>query len=66
MMKFVLIFFQYSESKSFCEDLTEGKFSFPIIHAVNNQKHDRQVLRKFKRLLFLFLFFALVCSFVIC
>lgn len=38
---------QYSESKSFCEDLTEGKFSFPIIHAVNNQKHDRQVLRKF-------------------
>lgn len=38
--------FQYSESKSFCEDLTEGKFSFPIIHAVNNQKHDRQVLRK--------------------
>lgn len=39
--------FQYSESKSFCEDLTEGKFSFPIIHAVNNQKQDRQVLRKF-------------------
>lgn len=39
--------FQYSESKSFCEDLTEGKFSFPIIHAVNNQTHDRQVLRKF-------------------
>lgn len=38
---------QYSESKSFCEDLTEGKFSFPIIHAVNNQQHDRQVLRKF-------------------
>lgn len=36
---------EYSESKSFCEDLTEGKFSFPIIHAVNNQKHDRQVLR---------------------
>lgn len=38
--------FQYSESKSFCEDLTEGKFSFPIIHAVNNQKQDRQVLRR--------------------
>lgn len=43
--------FQYSESKSFCEDLTEGKFSFPIIHAVNNQKQDRQVLRKFFLLL---------------
>lgn len=42
----VHLHFQYSESKSFCEDLTEGKFSFPIIHAVNNQKQDRQVLRK--------------------
>jgi len=39
-----LICKEYTESKSFCEDLTEGKFSFPIIHAVNNQKHDRQVL----------------------
>lgn len=38
-------FFQYSENKSFCEDLTEGKFSFPIIHAVHYQKQDRQVLR---------------------
>lgn len=38
---------QYSESKSFCEDLTEGKFSFPIIHAVNNQTNDRQVLREY-------------------
>lgn len=36
---------QYSENKSFCEDLTEGKFSFPIIHAVHYQKQDRQVLR---------------------
>lgn len=44
---YTLFVLQYSESKSFCEDLTEGKFSFPIIHAVNNQKHDRQVLRKF-------------------
>lgn len=44
---FFFLNFKYSESKSFCEDLTEGKFSFPIIHAVNNQKQDRQVLRKF-------------------
>lgn len=43
----IFSFLQYSESKSFCEDLTEGKFSFPIIHAVNNQTNDRQVLRKF-------------------
>lgn len=33
----------YSDNKSYCEDLTEGKFSFPVIHAVRNQK-DRQVL----------------------
>ncbi|CAO1304618.1 unnamed protein product [Diamesa hyperborea] len=35
---------EYSENKSFCEDLTEGKFSFPIIHAITIQKEDRQVL----------------------
>ena len=44
LMKFIF-FVQYSENKSFCEDLTEGKFSFPIIHAVQIQKQDRQVLR---------------------
>lgn len=37
---------EYSENKSFCEDLTEGKFSFPIIHAIQIQKDDKQVLRK--------------------
>ena len=25
---------QYADNKSFCEDLTEGKFSFPIIHSI--------------------------------
>ncbi|XP_063619351.1 terpene synthase isoform X1 [Cydia splendana] len=35
---------EYSENKSFCEDLTEGKFSFPIIHAIHNQDGDNQVL----------------------
>ena len=38
---------EYSENKSFCEDLTEGKFSFPIIHAIQVQKEDRQVLREY-------------------
>lgn len=30
----------YFKSKSFCEDLTEGKFSFPIIHCVRNSGDD--------------------------
>jgi len=28
---------EYMKSKSFCEDLTEGKFSFPIIHCIRQQ-----------------------------
>uniref|UniRef100_A0A1B0AY66 Geranylgeranyl pyrophosphate synthase n=4 Tax=Glossina TaxID=7393 RepID=A0A1B0AY66_9MUSC len=35
---------EYTENKSFAEDLTEGKFGFPIIHAVRTQKQDNQVL----------------------
>mmetsp|Transcript_1937 Transcript_1937/g.2898 ORF Transcript_1937/g.2898 Transcript_1937/m.2898 type:complete len:223 (+) Transcript_1937:1195-1863(+) len=34
----------YQRNKSYCEDLTEGKYSFPIIHAVSNApKGDTQV-----------------------
>ena len=29
---------EYFKSKSFCEDLTEGKFSFPIIHCIQSQQ----------------------------
>ncbi|CAH1646961.1 unnamed protein product [Spodoptera littoralis] len=36
---------EYTENKSYCEDLTEGKFSFPIIHAIRNPEGDNQVLR---------------------
>jgi geranylgeranyl diphosphate synthase type 3 len=25
---------EYADSKSYCEDLTEGKFSYPVIHAI--------------------------------
>jgi hypothetical protein len=32
------------QTKSFCEDLTEGKFSFPIIHAVNSNPEDTRLL----------------------
>lgn len=31
-----LFLFQYAEKKSYCEDLTEGKFSFPIIHSLRS------------------------------
>jgi len=33
----------YMENKSFCEDLTEGKFSFPIIHAMNLYPDDKRL-----------------------
>ncbi|XP_066968194.1 terpene synthase [Macrobrachium rosenbergii] len=35
---------EYSDSKSYCEDLTEGKFSFPIIHAIKKHPDDQQVI----------------------
>ncbi|XP_013861378.1 geranylgeranyl pyrophosphate synthase [Austrofundulus limnaeus] len=34
---------EYSENKSYCEDLTEGKFSFPTIHAIWSQPDSTQV-----------------------
>ena len=34
----------YMLSKSFCEDLTEGKFSFPIIHAIHACPDDSRLL----------------------
>ncbi|XP_034193431.1 geranylgeranyl pyrophosphate synthase quemao isoform X1 [Osmia lignaria lignaria] len=35
---------EYAENKSYCEDLSEGKFSFPIIHAVQSHSEDRQIM----------------------
>ncbi|KAI8339135.1 geranylgeranyl pyrophosphate synthase [Chlamydoabsidia padenii] len=35
---------KYSKSKGFCEDLTEGKMSFPIIHAIRSDTSNRQLL----------------------
>jgi len=35
---------KYMQSKSFCEDITEGKFSFPIIHAVTSKPDDKRML----------------------
>lgn len=31
---------QYTSEKGFCEDLDEGKFSFPIVHAWHSQPSD--------------------------
>ncbi|KAI8884701.1 geranylgeranyl pyrophosphate synthase [Backusella circina FSU 941] len=35
---------EYTHNKGFCEDLTEGKFSFPIIHAIRSDMSNRQLL----------------------
>ena len=35
---------QYMQTKAFCEDITEGKFSFPIIHAVTSRPEDKRLL----------------------
>lgn len=32
------------QSKSYCEDITEGKFSFPIIHAIHSRPDDTRLL----------------------
>ncbi|CAI9739331.1 geranylgeranyl pyrophosphate synthase-like [Octopus vulgaris] len=34
----------YEKSKTYCEDLSEGKFSFPLIHAIQTNPDDNQVL----------------------
>lgn len=31
---------QYCREKGFCEDLTEGKFSFPVIHGIGRRHHQ--------------------------
>lgn len=35
---------EYTENKSFCEDLSEGKFNFPIIHAIQSHPEDRRIM----------------------
>ena len=35
---------QYTNNKGLCEDITEGKFSFPIIHAILSRPDDRQLI----------------------
>ncbi|ORE07226.1 terpenoid synthase [Rhizopus microsporus var. microsporus] len=40
---------QYADNKGFCEDLTEGKFSFPIIHSIRTDPSNRQLLNILKQ-----------------
>ncbi|KKA29234.1 hypothetical protein TD95_002042 [Thielaviopsis punctulata] len=35
---------EYSDNKGLCEDLTEGKFSFPVIHAIRANPADTQLI----------------------
>jgi geranylgeranyl diphosphate synthase type 3 len=35
---------EYFKSKSFCEDLTEGKFSFPMIHCIRSNPGDHRLV----------------------
>lgn len=40
---------KYMENKAFCEDLSEGKFSFPIIHSILANKKDTRLLNILRR-----------------
>lgn len=40
---------EYATNKSYCEDLTEGKFSFPILHAVNTRETDTRIIHILKQ-----------------
>ncbi|RAL07171.1 FPP/GGPP synthase family protein [Aspergillus homomorphus CBS 101889] len=39
----------YTKNKGLCEDLTEGKFSFPIIHSIRSRPGDHQLLSILKQ-----------------
>jgi len=40
---------QYADNKGFCEDFTEGKFSFPVIHSIRADPSNRQLLNILKQ-----------------
>ena len=39
----------YTQNKGLCEDLTEGKFSFPIIHSIRSDPSNLQLLNILKQ-----------------
>ncbi|CAF1073301.1 unnamed protein product [Adineta steineri] len=44
-----LVSTEYTQKKTFCEDLTEGKYSFPIIHAIQNRPNDNRIQNVLKQ-----------------
>lgn len=40
---------EYSHNKGLCEDLTEGKFSFPIIHSIRAKPENMQLINILKQ-----------------
>ena len=40
---------EYTSNKGFCEDLTEGKFSFPIIHSIRSNPSNLQLINIIKQ-----------------
>ena len=40
---------EYTENKGLCEDLTEGKFSFPVIHSIRTNPQNRQLINILKQ-----------------
>lgn len=43
------LFPTYASKKGFCEDLTEGKFSFPVIHAIRSDTSNLTLLNILKQ-----------------
>jgi geranylgeranyl diphosphate synthase type 3 len=41
--------FKYQQHKGFCEDISEGKFSFPIIHAIHSKPEDTRLIQILKQ-----------------
>eukprot|EP01089_Gocevia_fonbrunei_P019924 TRINITY_DN7213_c0_g1_i1.p1 TRINITY_DN7213_c0_g1~~TRINITY_DN7213_c0_g1_i1.p1 ORF type:complete len:319 (+),score=49.56 TRINITY_DN7213_c0_g1_i1:119-1075(+) len=39
----------FMDNKGFCEDLTEGKYSFPIIHSIRSNLEDHRLLNILKQ-----------------